>query len=306
MIDCLRSLKLQSNSADRITVVDNGSSDGSVEKVTVQFPEVQLIALDRNTGFAAANNIAVAKCRSRYVALINNDAIAEPDWLENLVGPMEARPEVGMAASKMVYDHDPTTIDRVGDSYSIMGAGVLRGRGAPANLFSKQEKIFGACAGAAVYRKEMLDRIGLFDEDFFLINEDVDLSFRAQLAGYQCLFVPEAIVRHKASQTIGRDSDTSVYYGHRNLEWVYLKNMPMPLILATLIPHMIYILLSGAYFLSIGKGRIYMQAKLDALKSLKQVLAKRRVIQRDRRVSLLYLWKLLTFENPVRRLAARR
>ena len=152
----------------------------------------------------------------------------------------------------------------------------------------------------------MLDQIGLFDEEFFLINEDVDLSFRAQLAGYQCLYVPKAIVRHKASMTIGRDSEISVYYGHRNLEWVYLKNMPAPLIGVTLVPHLIYILLSGVYFLLKGKGRIYLRAKLDALRMFRKMLAKRRVIQQNRKVSLLYLWKLFTIENLINRLTARR
>ena len=152
----------------------------------------------------------------------------------------------------------------------------------------------------------MLDQIGLFDEDFFLINEDVDISFRAQLAGYQSLYVPTAVVRHKASQTIGRDSETSVYYGHRNLEWVYLKNMPAPLIGVTLVPHLIYILLSGVYFLFKGRGRIYLRAKFDALKFYRKMLIKRSSIQKNRKVPLLYLWKLFTIENPIKRLSARR
>lgn len=306
LIECLRSLQRQTQPAEYITVVDNGSTDGSAEKVRVLFPEVNVISLFENTGFAVANNIAIRTCRSKYVALLNNDTVADPHWLKCLVDAMEIHPEAGMAASKMVYDDDPTIIDRVGDGYSIAGAGILRGRGEPALSFTKQEKIFGACAGAAIYCKEMLEEIGLFDEEYFLINEDVDLNFRAQLAGYQCLYVPKAVVRHKASQTIGRDSDTSVYYGHRNLEWVYLKNMPMPLIVATLIPHLIYIFLSGAYFFSMGKGRIYLKAKFDALKTFNKMLVKRRFIQINRKVSLLYLWKLFTFENPIKRLTARR
>ena len=306
LIECIRSLERQTWPANRVTVIDNGSKDGSAEKISELFPNVHLIAFTENVGFAVANNIAISKCRSKYVVLINNDATAEPDWLKTLVDAMEAHPEVGMAASKMVYDSDPEIIDRAGDSYSIMGAGILRGRGASADSFSTQAKIFGACAGAAIYRKKMLDTIGLFDDDFFLINEDVDLSFRAQLAGYQCLYVPRAVVRHKASQTIGRDSDTSVYYGHRNLEWVYVKNMPTPLIALTFIPHLIYIFLSGAYFFSIGKGHVYLRAKKDALKTVKKMIAKRNSIQKNRTVSLCRLGQLFTIENPFKRLAARR
>lgn len=306
LIECLRSLELQTFTTDNIVVVDNGSTDGSAEKVSLLFPDLALIRAPKNLGFATANNIAIQRSNTKYVALLNNDAIAEPIWLEKLVGALETYSEAGMATSKMVYDHDPNTIDRAGDGYSIAGAGVLRGRGASSISYQRLERIFGACAGAAIYRKEMLDEIGLFDEDFFLINEDVDLSFRAQLAGYQCLYVPEAIVRHKASMSIGRDSETSVYYGHRNLEWVYIKNMPTSLIVITLIPHFIYILLAGAYFFRVGKGRVYLQAKKDALKSVRKMITKRKLIQQNRRVSLMYLWRLFTIENPLTRLAARK
>ena len=202
LIECLRSLEKQAWTANDIFVVDNGSTDGSAEKVSSQFPDATLIAASENLGFAMANNLAIRKCRSKYVALLNNDAMAEPDWLSCLVDAMEAHPEVGMAASKMVYDDDPNIIDRAGDGYSIAGAGVLRGRGAPSNGYHRREKIFGACAGAAIYRKEMLDEIGLFDEDFFLINEDVDLSFRAQLGRLSMSLRAEAVVRHKTSRPL--------------------------------------------------------------------------------------------------------
>ena len=290
---------------ESITVVDNGSSDGSMERVASIFPDVTLIPASNNLGFAAANNIAIKKCGSKYVALINNDAVAEPDWLQHLVKALETDPQVGMAASKMVFHDCPEMIDRAGDAYSIAGAGILRGRGAPSKNYQHREKIFGACAGAAVYRRSMLEETGLFDEDFFLINEDVDLSFRAQMAGHGCLYVPEAVVRHNASRTIGRDSDTSVYYGHRNLEWVYFKNMPGPLIVITIFPHLVYNLLAGAFFFKIGKGRVYWRAKLDAMIGLRRVFVKRKIVQRKRRVRLYALLRLFSIENPLTRLKAR-
>jgi GT2 family glycosyltransferase len=288
-----------------ITVVDNGSTDGSMECVAYTFPDVTIIPVTKNLGFAAANNIALRISNSKYVALINNDAVAEPDWLHHLVKVLELNPQVGMAASKMVFHDNPDMIDRAGDAYSIAGAGVLRGRGNPSTKYQRREKIFGACAGAAVYRRSMLEEIGMFDEDFFLINEDVDLSFRAQLAGHGCLFVPEAVVHHNASRTIGRDSDISVYYGHRNLEWVYYKNMPGPLIVITILPHLAYNLLAGAYFFKIGKGRVYWRAKLDAMTGLRRVLVKRKVAQRKRRVPLYAILRLFSMENPLTRLKAR-
>jgi GT2 family glycosyltransferase len=161
----------------------------------------------------------------------------------------------------------------------IAATALLRGRGAPAQKFNIQEKVFGACAGAALYHTRMLDDIGLFDEDFFLVYEDVDLSFRAQLRGYKCLYVPDAVVYHKASSSIGDDSPISVYYSHRNLEWVYIQNMPGSLIAKTILPHMIYVFAAFFFFIARGRGADFIKAKWHALKGVKRALQKRWRIQ---------------------------
>ena len=139
------------------------------------------------------------------MAGLNNDAVPDTMWLKHLVEALDSYPEAGFAASKMFFYDDPETIDRAGDAYSRAGTGLLRGQGESASNYNKQEWIFGACAGAALYRTVMLNDIGLFDEDFFLLYEDVDLSFRAQLKGYRCLLVPDAVVYHKASSSIVYD-----------------------------------------------------------------------------------------------------
>jgi GT2 family glycosyltransferase len=305
LAQCLESLVAQTWTDREIFVVDNGSQDGSEAFVAEKYPEVHLIRAGGNIGFARANNLAIRRTRSKYVALINNDAAAEPNWLQQLVAALEADRWLGMAASKMVYHDNPEVIDRAGDGYSLIGAGVLRGRGGRADAYNQPREIFGACAGAALYRRDMLEDIGLFDEAFFLIYEDVDLSFRAQLAGYRCRYVPGAKVRHKASHTIGRDSRTSVFYGHRNLEWVYFRNMPGLLLALTFFPHLFYVILAGAYFLLIGKGGNYLSSKLEALKGMPSVIVKRKVTQGKRRVPLSYLLRLFTLENPAARLKAR-
>jgi GT2 family glycosyltransferase len=151
----------------------------------------------------------------------------------------------------------------------------------------------------------MLKDIGLFDEDFFLLYEDVDLSFRAQLQGYKCIYVPEAIVYHKASSSIVDDSPISVYYSHRNLEWVYLKNMPTHLILKTAWIHMIYDIAAFLFFATNGRIKEFIRAKWDAIKGLKKILKKRRLIQRNRRVEDTYIWVLLEKELFFPRLARR-
>jgi GT2 family glycosyltransferase len=302
---CLRSLREQTYRSFSVTLVDNGSTDGSLEMVSGCFPEVQVIALGDNRGFAAANNIALKAMTTPYIALLNNDAAADPGWLAVLVEAMEETEDAGFAASRMLYSDRPEVIDRCGDGYTRAGAGLLRGRGEPAGHYSRREWVFGACAGAAIYRASMLKDIGFFDEDFFLLYEDVDLSFRAQMKGYKCLYVPEAIVYHRGSGSLVHDSSASVYYGHRNLEWVYIKNMPARLILRTIFPHILYDLAALGYFMVNGRGMDYLKAKRDALKGFQGALKKRRRIQGGRRADDEYIWRLLDRPDLLQRLKNR-
>ena len=303
--ECLDGLTQQVYYPLSVTLVDNGSDDGSIDFVVHNYPDVKTIALPKNLGFSAANNIALKAVHTEYVALLNNDAVPDPLWLKNLVEALERDSGAGFAASKLLFYDKRETIDRAGDAYTRAGVGCLRGRGTPAKGYDKQEWIFGACAGAALYRTRMLHDIGLFDEDFFLLYEDVDLSFRAQLKGYKCLYVPEAVVYHKASSSIVYDSPISVYYSHRNLEWVYIKNMPAALILKTIFPHIIYDIAAFFYFGANGRIKEYTKAKWDALKGLKRALEKRRHIQDSRKVDDDYVWGLLEKELFLPRLTRR-
>ena len=214
-------------------------------------------------------------------------------------------PAAGICTSKMLFYDNPGVLDRIGDVYTTAGTALLRGRGAPSQEFNIQEQVFGACAGAALYRTQMLDDIGLFDEDFFLVYEDVDLSFRAQLRGYQCLYVPDAVVYHQAGSSIGDDSPISVYYSHRNLEWVYIQNMPGSLIAKTILPHMIYVFAAFLFFIARGRGADFIKAKWHALKGLKRALAKRKHIQKNRTVTDDYIWSLFEKERLLPRLTRR-
>lgn len=303
---CLEGLRSQRYGSFATIVVDNGSSDGSVDFIKSRFPDVAVIALPENLGFAAANNFAIKTVDTNYVALLNNDAVPDPLWLEKLVEAMVRHPEAGFAASKMVFDGDRKTIDRAGDGYTTAGVALLRGRGEPVDKFDNAGWVFGACAGAALYRAEMLRDIGLFDEDFFILYEDVDLSFRAQLKGYRCHYTPEAVVYHKGSCSIVHDSPLSVYYGHRNLEWVYIKNMPSRLVYRTILQHIIYNIAAFSYFLLSGRGKDFLKAKKDSLKGLKRAIEKRQQIQSGKSVDNGYIWGL--FERPrlMDRLAVRR
>jgi len=303
--ECLECLEHQTYRDFSIVVVDNGSLDGSVSWLKQQYPSVQVMALDKNYGFCLANNIALQKIDSEYVALLNNDAMAQKDWLGRLMAAMAENPAAGFATSKFLYYDQPETIDRAGDGYTRAGVATLRGRGENASRYDRTEWIFGACGGASIYRTRMLKEIGYFDPDFFLIHEDVDLSFRAQLRGYRCLYVHDAVVMHRASSTIRHDSPVSVYYGHRNLEWVYLKNMPAGLIKKTLIPHIIYVLVAFGFFLIRGQIRPFLRAKRDALKGWRRIIRQRQFIQNKKVVSDRYLWKLFEKELFLPRLRHR-
>lgn len=295
--ECLDGLRQQTYRDFVITVVDNGSSDGSVEWIKKQYPEVHVIPLDHNSGFCMGNNMALAKVKTEYVALLNNDAVAFPEWLSEMLTTLEKNPEAGFAASQILFYDDPEIIDRAGDSYTIAGVGRFRGRDIPAMKYNGSPQwVFGASAAAALYRVRMLQDIGFFDEDFFLIHEDVDLSFRAQLAGYKCIYVPSAKVLHKVSNSIGKDSDVSVYYGHRNLEWVFLKNMPAKLIPLSLFFHIIYDMAAFIYFILGGKGKTFLRAKIDALKQFSKFMEKRKQIQGRKKVGDMYIWNLMDFE----------
>jgi len=305
LASCLDGLKQQTYGDFSIILVDNGSNDGSLKLVQKNYPEVKTIALPENLGFAIANNIAIKSVQTEYVALLNNDAAPHPEWLENLVKALQQNPEAGFAASKMLLYDNPGTIDRVGDVYTTAGTALLRGRGKPSETYNNQEWVFGACAGAALYRTRMLEDIGLFDEDFFLLYEDVDLSFRAQLRGYKCLYVPEAIVYHMASSSIGDDSPISVYYSHRNLEWVYIHNMPASLIKRTIVPHIIYDIAAFFFFAARGRASEFIKAKWHALKGLNRALKKRRCIQNNRKAVDEYIWTLFEKELFLPRLIRR-
>jgi len=303
--DCLESLRKQQFKDFSTILVDNGSSDGSLDLVSRHYPEIKTISLRENMGFAVANNVAFSRAETKYVALLNNDAVAHPEWLKRLTDSLEKDQNAGFAASRILYYDNPEIIDRAGDSYSTAGAGILRGRGSKATDYGQPQYIFGACAAAAMYRKAMIDHVGFFDPKFFLIYEDVDLSFRAQLSGYQCLYVPSAIVYHKVSSSIIRDSPVSVYHGHRNLEWVYFQNMPPGLLLRSLLSHAAYDFAAFFYFTGKGMTKPFLKAKWHAIRSIKRIMKNRRQVQSEKRVDNAYLWRLIERERFLPRLALR-
>ena len=287
---CLKSLERQDFQDFEVLLVDNGSTDGSLEYVQEKFPSVRVISLAENLGFCGGNNVGIGEARGEYVALLNNDAEADPNWLGELKGTLDAHSDVGFCASKMFLRDQPEIIDTAGGIFYSCGVGGQRGCLEKENgRFTELEYVFSACAGAAMYRKTMLDEIGLFDDKFFAHGEEFDLSFRAQLRGYKCLFVPSAVVYHAAGGTLNRDSDERRYLWHRNRNYVLIKNMPTGLLLKNLFPIVAYSFLRDMAWLLRGKARLVLRIKLDSLKNFKCMVQKRKHIQRSRRVSSQYL-----------------
>src|SRR5215211_9561023 len=191
---CLSSLREQSFEDFETALVDNASSDGSLRLVERDFPEVRVISMRENRGFSAAVNAGIETSEATYVALLNNDTEVDPGWLEALVRAAERHPEAGLFASKLVDFYDRRVLDGAGDALRLSGLPYRLGHGErDRGQFDAPAYVFSACAAAALYRREMLDEIGLFDEDFVSYCEDGDLSFRAQLAGYRCFYVPDAV-----------------------------------------------------------------------------------------------------------------
>ena len=300
---CLKSLQGQTEKNLEIILVDNNSQDGSVEYLKQRFSEIKIIALGENIGFAGGCNRGYEVARGKYLALLNNDAEATTTWLESLLSTIKLDPRVGFCASKMILFDHPDRLDCAGDYLSPAGTGgkIGHGEASTEDRYDQPRTVFGACAGAALYKREMLEEIGLFDEDFFVGQEDVDLSFRAQLCGYKCLYVPTAVVHHHLNATLKTNSDTYVYYGHRNLEYVYFINMPLFLLILTFPLHLLDVLLSFCFFALSGRSRAFLRAKRDVFRNWDELMHKRKSTQQLRKVPVsrifwLFDWKWLIYK----------
>ena len=296
--DCLVSLKDQTLKDFEVILVDNNSHDHTGDvvesiKPVLNFP-LKIFYLDGNVGFAGGNNFALGQAAGRYIALLNPDAMAEDLWLEELMKSMDSHSEVGICASKII-DDKINVIDSAGDIYTPVLKGFKRGEGESSQGFNDQEYIFGACGGAALYRRKMIEEIGFLDDDFFLIHEDTDLNFRAQLYGWKVLYVPTAVVHHKVRSSIGRMSDTAIYHTLRNSEWVRIKNIPSGVILRCIPDLLIGALTEFLYFgVKHKRLKLYLKAKADTIRMFSRTSKKRAMIMRNKKVSNQYLLNLMT------------
>jgi len=231
--ECLSSLRCQTFTDFEVILVDNGSNDGSVEFIKANFPDfVRLIENKVNLGFSGGNNVGIRSAVGKYIVLLNNDTRADPGWLEELVKVAESHPGVGMCASKVYLDTQRRIIDTVG--HLIYRDGLNRGRGRlelDVGQYDIQEEVFFPSGCAALYKREMLDEIGLFDEDFFAYGDDTDIGIRGRLTGWKCLYVPTAIIYHKYSGSTSPYSPFKAFHAERNRVWIAIKYFPLKMLL---------------------------------------------------------------------------
>jgi len=277
--ECLASLKNQTYSPIEIILVDNASSDGSVEFVQASFPDVHIVQNSENRGFSGGANSGIMESNGMFILTLNNDTRMDSHCIRSLVHAIASDARIGMGAIKMLFPDG--TINSTGICISRSGAAWDREmfkRDSHDN--SPEGEIVGPCAGAAIYRRSMLDAIGLFDEDFFLFMEDVDLALRARLAGWECAYVPEAVVYHHHGGTAGFMSDLTVYYGNRNILWYPIKDFPA-WYLVTSLPWILGRTIAVIpYYALRGQGRIILKSKIDGLKGIPRMIRKRRTVER--------------------------
>ncbi|MEJ2185766.1 MAG: glycosyltransferase [Gemmatimonadota bacterium] len=299
----LDSLRDQAFSDFETVVVDNGSDDHSLELLAAKYPDVRVVALPRNEGFAAAVNAGIAASRAELVALLNNDAVARPGWLKALVAAADTHPEAGSFASRMLDLKDPRRIDSAGDQLGIFPSNC--GRGEPdGEAFDRPAYVLSACAGAAAYRRTALNDVGPFEERFFAYMEDVDWGVRAQLRGHDCLYVPGAIVLHEGSATSDRIPDRRFFLLMRNSLLVFFQYMP-PLRRLVWTPAMLLRVLTNGARRGPGVAAGW-RAIAVALGEWPRIHARRRDVRRNARVSWADLRRRLapplthaTFTSPV-------
>ncbi len=284
---CLGSLRQQRFDDFETILVDNGSSDGSQAYVRQHYPEVRLIELPENAGFTGACNAGYRAAEGRFIILLNNDTEVDSGWLTAIVDAFGRHPEVGIIASKILLFDRRHYLHAAGDFYRLDGIPGNRGVWQPdEGQFEQEERVFSACGAAAAYRRTLIDEIGFLDDDFYFSCEDVDMGWRAQLAGWEVLYVPAAVVYHKLKATGG--SVTGSYYDGRNFLYLIWKDYPGSLLrrnLLVILKAQLGITWTALRAWRGPASRARLRGQLSGMLGLFKMLAKRRQVQATRRVS---------------------
>lgn len=270
------SLIKNSNEIGEVIIVDNGSSDGSQEFIRnyrekVDFPIV-LIENSQNLGFAEAVNQGISKARYDYIFSLNNDTVVEKSAILELLNLLNTEERIFSVSSKMVQFNNPKLIDDAGDDYTLLAYTKKRGNNQNLNKFIEVSEVFSSCAGAALYRKDLLEELGGFDSEFFAYMEDVDLGYRARINGYKNMFCPNAVVYHMGSATTGTQyNEFKVRLAARNNVWVVYKNLPIPQKIVNILFLFLGFLIKYVFFLKKGFGPTYLNGLKEGLKTRNKI-----------------------------------
>ena len=270
------SLIKNSNEIGEVIIVDNGSRDGSQEFIRnyrekVDFPIV-LIENSQNLGFAEAVNQGISKARYDYIFSLNNDTVVEKSAILELLNLLNTDGRIFSVSSKMVQFNNPKLIDDAGDDYTLLAYTKKRGNNQNLNKFIEVSEVFSSCAGAALYRKDLLEELGGFDSEFFAYMEDVDLGYRARINGYKNLFCPNAVVYHIGSATTGSQyNEFKVRLAARNNVWVVYKNLPIPQKIVNVLFLFLGFLIKYIFFLKKGFGPIYLNGLKEGLRTRNKI-----------------------------------
>jgi len=309
--DCIASLREQTHNNLEIIVVDNASTDDSVEYLRKNFPETKVIKHSKNFGFGAANNTGIRVAQGKYIMMLNNDTRLEPKCVEELRKSIDKDEKFGACASKILLEHEGNLVDVAGIVVCLDGLSIGRGRLESSDKFNNEEEVFFASDCACLYRKEMLEDIGLtneiYDEDFFAYADETDMGWRAQLAGWKCIYNPKAVVHHLHSASSSNYSSFKAFLVERNRIWVAVKSFPVSFIILGL-PYTILRYFYQALGALTGKGaagkftkeankfkliKILIEANISAFLGLPKMLKKRREIMKKKRISNRELYTLL-------------
>jgi N-acetylglucosaminyl-diphospho-decaprenol L-rhamnosyltransferase len=305
---CIDALAAQTFPTFEAVIVDNDSTDGSVERLRLPDARFRIERMGANLGFAAANNVAAKASAAPFFATLNPDAQPEPGWLGALVAAAARWPGAASFGSTQVSLSDPSVLDGVGDVWHVAGVAWRARLGRPVSDVPPEGEVFAPCAAAALYRSGPFRELGGFDERFFCYCEDLDLAFRLRLAGWTAVQVPDAVVRHAGSGISGRTSEFTLFHGHRNRVWTYVKNTPGLWMWLLLPYHLAYDALMTYTSLRIGHGWTVGRAHWAALKGIGPVLADRRSVQRGRKAPISELFRAMAWSPraPLKRDIARR
>lgn len=291
---CLGSLFGQTYSDFDVILVDNGSTDGSLDYVKRNFPKVKVLPLEKNTGFAYATNKGIAQTSSPYIALLNNDIELEASWLQHMIDTIKGDPQTGATACKMLNFFDRDIIDAAGDVLTRAVSAEARGHGEKdSGQYDMAGYVFGPCAGAAAYRRDVFDQIGLFDERFFAFYEDIDLDFRMQSGGWKVMYVPAAVCFHKRGATVRTMQRMAVKLHVRNNILFVLKNVPTRTLTRRLPSIVKSRLRVWSAYSRKGHAVAVLQGLMEAVVRVPEMLLARKAIQSQRKVTVDYIESLM-------------